>query len=69
MTIITELDAFDIDHNNLIDPHVTLPREKKEGMLEKYIWLTTYDYISIRVFRFNYNIEKREENIGSIKLF
>jgi DNA-directed RNA polymerase subunit H (RpoH/RPB5) len=37
MTIITELDAFDIDHNNLIDPHVTLPREKKEEMLEKYI--------------------------------
>ena len=45
MTIIEELDAFDIAHNNLIDPHVTLPREKKEGLLEKYKWLTSYDYI------------------------
>jgi hypothetical protein len=27
---LSRSDAFDIDHNNLIDAHIPLPREKKE---------------------------------------
>ncbi len=64
------MDAFDIDHNNLIDPHDTLPREKKEGMLEKYIWLTSYDlyiYKSISL-QLQYREENREYRFNQVIL-
>ncbi len=61
MTIFTELDSVDINHNNLVDPHITLPREKKERTLGENIWLTSHDYISTRLFRFNYSIEESRE--------